>query len=123
MAFDDTMSDQTTVAVWRGHFSWLPQRPHLFNTTLAENLRLGAPDASDEELRRVLGAVGLDDLLANLPGGLATIVGHDGLTLSSGERRARCAGTCAAPSRTRAPARRTHRCARPPDRGAPGTGD
>ena len=87
MAFDDVGSDQTPVAVWRGHFSWLPQRPHLFNSTLAENLRLGAPDASDEEMRRVLGAVGLDDLLSNLPGGLATAVGHDGLTLSSGERQ------------------------------------
>ncbi len=87
MAFGDAVSDQTAVAVWRGHFSWLPQRPHLFNTTLADNLRLGAPDASDEELRRVLWAVGLDDLLANLPSGLATAVGHDGLTLSSGERQ------------------------------------
>lgn len=87
MAFGDIASEQSTAAVWRRHFSWLPQRPHLFNTTLAENLRLGAPDASDEELRRVLGAVGLDDLLANLPLGLATAVGHDGLTLSAGERQ------------------------------------
>jgi ABC-type transport system involved in cytochrome bd biosynthesis fused ATPase/permease subunit len=87
MAFGDIVSDRTPVAAWRGHFSWLPQRPHLFNSTLAENLRLGAPDASDEELQRVLGAVGLQDLLANLPGGLATTVGHDGLTLSSGERQ------------------------------------
>ena len=70
-----------------GHFSWLPQRPHLFNATLAENLRLGAPDASDEDLHRVLEAVGLADLLANLPAGLRTAVGHDGLTLSSGERQ------------------------------------
>ena len=74
-------------AAWREHFSWLPQRPHLFNATLAENLRLGAPDASDEDLRRVLDAVGLADLLANLPAGLLTAVGHDGLTLSSGERQ------------------------------------
>jgi ABC-type transport system involved in cytochrome bd biosynthesis fused ATPase/permease subunit len=87
MAFGDMVSGHTAVDLWRSHFSWLPQRPHLFNSTLAENLRLGAPDASDEELQRVLGAVGLQDLLANLPGGLATTVGHDGLTLSSGERQ------------------------------------
>ena len=31
------------LARWRAQFSWLPQRPHLFNATLAENLRLGAP--------------------------------------------------------------------------------
>jgi thiol reductant ABC exporter CydD subunit len=87
MTFDHIVSDRTPVADWRGHFSWLPQRPHLFNTTLAENLRLGAPEASDEELRRVLGAVGLEGLLSNLPRGLTTTVGHDGLTLSSGERQ------------------------------------
>ena len=71
---------------WRDLFSWLPQRPHLFNTTLADNLRLGAPGASDDDLRAVLQAVGLGDLLGGLPSGLGTILGHDGLTLSAGER-------------------------------------
>ncbi len=87
MAYGSRPSSQESVAAWRGHFSWLPQRPHLFNATLAENLRLGAPDASDEDLRRVLEAVGLSELMANLAGGLRTALGHDGLTLSSGERQ------------------------------------
>jgi ABC-type transport system involved in cytochrome bd biosynthesis fused ATPase/permease subunit len=72
---------------WRAQFSWLPQRPHLFNATLGENLRLGAPDATDDDLRAVLETVGLTDLLAGLPSGLQTAVGHDGLTLSAGERQ------------------------------------
>ena len=87
MTFDQRPSGAEDVATWRGHFSWLPQRPHLFNASLGENLRLGAPDASDEDLHRVLEAVGLSDLLDNLPAGLLTAVGHDGLTLSSGERQ------------------------------------
>jgi thiol reductant ABC exporter CydD subunit len=87
MAFDERPSSAEAIATWRDHFSWLPQRPHLFNATLAENLRLGAPGASDDDLRRVLQAVGLADLLGNLPAGLATAIGHDGLTLSSGERQ------------------------------------
>jgi ATP-binding cassette, subfamily C, bacterial CydD len=87
MAFDGRPSSAEPVAAWRSHFSWLPQRPHLFNATLAENLRLGAPDAADDELRAVLEAVGLADLLANLPSGLLTVLGHDGLTLSAGERQ------------------------------------
>ncbi len=87
MAFDQRPSSAEAVATWRAHFSWLPQRPHLFNATLAENLRLGAPGASEEDLYGVLEAVGLADLLGNLPTGLATAVGHDGLTLSSGERQ------------------------------------
>jgi ATP-binding cassette subfamily C protein CydCD len=75
------------IAAWRSHFSWVPQRPHLFHETLAQNLRLGAPDASDAALLEVLRAVGLSGLVANLPAGLVTVVGHDGLTLSAGERQ------------------------------------
>ncbi len=80
-------SAEQTAAEWRSHFSWLPQRPHLFNATMADNLRLGAPDAPDDDLLAVLGAVGLSELMANLAGGLQTPLGHDGLTLSSGERQ------------------------------------
>jgi thiol reductant ABC exporter CydD subunit len=87
MSFGGLPSDELTPAEWRAYFSWLPQRPHLFNVSLAENVRLGAPDASDGSLRRVLDAVGLTELLANLPGGLTTVLGHDGLTLSAGERQ------------------------------------
>jgi thiol reductant ABC exporter CydD subunit len=87
MALDQLPSSAQDIATWRGHFSWLPQRPHLFNASLAENLRLGVPDASDEDLHRVLEAVGLSELLDTLPAGLLTGVGHDGLTLSSGERQ------------------------------------
>ena len=75
------------IAAWRSHFSWVPQRPHLFHETLAQNLRLGAPKASDAALFEVLRAVGLSGLVANLPAGLETVVGHDGLTLSAGERQ------------------------------------
>jgi thiol reductant ABC exporter CydD subunit len=75
------------MAAWRSHFSWVPQRPHLFHETLAQNLRLGAADASDPALLDVLRAVGLSGLVANLPAGLETVVGHDGLTLSAGERQ------------------------------------
>ncbi|HVT41835.1 MAG TPA: thiol reductant ABC exporter subunit CydD, partial [Acidimicrobiales bacterium] len=73
--------------LWRRHFSWLPQRPHLFQASIADNVRLGAPGASDAVLLRVLGAVGLDELVAALPDGMGTMLGHDGLTLSAGERQ------------------------------------
>ncbi len=86
MIVDGHPSDTQSTEAWRAHFSWLPQRPHLFNASLAENLRLGAPEVPDADLRRVLDAVGLGELMANLPAGLATALGHDGLTLSAGER-------------------------------------
>jgi ATP-binding cassette subfamily C protein CydCD len=87
MTYDGLPFGAQSAAAWRAHFSWLPQRPHLFNATLAENLRLGAPDASDADLLGVLAAVGLSPLVATLPAALATALGHDGLTLSSGERQ------------------------------------
>ncbi len=72
---------------WRSTFSWLPQRPYLFGASLADNLRLGAPEATDDMLLEVLGSVGLSDLVAHLPGSLDTVLGQDGLTLSAGERQ------------------------------------
>jgi ATP-binding cassette, subfamily C, bacterial CydCD len=87
MFFGGRPSTALSAREWRTTFSWLPQRPHLFHTTLAENLRIGAPRAADEDLERVLAAVGLHTLMATLPKGLATVVGHDGLTLSAGERQ------------------------------------
>jgi thiol reductant ABC exporter CydD subunit len=86
MAVDERPSSAFALAEWRAHFSWLPQRPYLFTASLAENLRLGAPEAADETLERVLDAVGLEPLVAHLPLGLHTPLGQDGLSLSAGER-------------------------------------
>ena len=87
LRIDGRPASTQTPAEWRRSFSWLPQRPHLFNATMAENLRLGAPEAPDIDLLEVLAAVGLSELLGNLPAALDTPLGHDGLTLSSGERQ------------------------------------
>ncbi len=87
MTLDGLGPADVGVAAWRSRFAYVPQRPHVFHATLADNLRLGVPDAPDEELSRVLAAVGLDELAAALPGGLGTVLGHDGLTLSAGERQ------------------------------------
>ena len=54
------------------------QNPHLFDTTLAENLRIGRRSSTDEELADVLARVGLGGWLAGLPQGLATEVGSMG---------------------------------------------
>jgi thiol reductant ABC exporter CydC subunit len=63
------------------------QSPHLFATTLAENLRVGRRSAGDDELVDVLARVGLGDWLAGLPSGLATRVGPAGTNLSGGQRQ------------------------------------
>ena len=63
------------------------QSPHLFDTTLAENLRVGRRTATDAELEDVLARVGLGPWLAGLPDGLRTPVGPQGGRLSGGQRQ------------------------------------
>jgi ABC-type transport system involved in cytochrome bd biosynthesis fused ATPase/permease subunit len=73
--------------LWCAHVGWSPQRPHLFAATLAENLRLARPDATDAELLAALSDAAADDLLGVLPDGLATRIGEGGHGLSAGQRR------------------------------------
>jgi thiol reductant ABC exporter CydC subunit len=63
------------------------QSPHLFNTTLAENLRIGRRASTDADLGDVLERVGLGPWLRDLPDGLATAVGPGGRRLSGGQRQ------------------------------------
>ncbi len=65
----------------------ISQDDYLFDTTLAENLRIGHREASDSELRHVMERVGLADWLEGLPVGLATEVGRHGARLSGGQRK------------------------------------
>jgi thiol reductant ABC exporter CydD subunit len=87
MALGGRDSTEWDTASWRAQFAWVPQRPYLFTTSLADNLRLGARSADEAALEQVVEAVGLRHLVDYLPDGLDTAVGQDGLTLSSGERQ------------------------------------
>jgi ATP-binding cassette subfamily B protein len=66
---------------------FVPQEGHLFSGTIAENIRLGRPDASDEETREALRRIGALERFEALPGGLGTDVRSRGVRLSSGERQ------------------------------------
>lgn len=70
---------------WRRSIAWLPQTPHLFDGSVADNIRLGAPDASDDAIRAAVRAAGVEALIAALPHGLDTRVGEGGARLSGGE--------------------------------------
>lgn len=77
------------LVAWRRTIAWVPQRPHLFAGSVADNVLLGAPgdghspDALAEAARRS----GLDAVVARLPRGWDTPLGEDGARLSSGERQ------------------------------------
>jgi thiol reductant ABC exporter CydD subunit len=72
---------------WREKVAWVPQHPHLFAATIEDNICLGRPDASDDEVQRAVAAAGLADLIARLPRGLETEIGERGAGLSAGERQ------------------------------------
>jgi ATP-binding cassette, subfamily B, bacterial len=71
----------------RRRIAFVPQEGHLFSGTIAENIRLGRPDATDEETREALRRIGALERFEALPGGLETDVRSRGVRLSSGERQ------------------------------------
>ncbi len=72
---------------WRSRIAWVPQRPHLFAGTIAENVRLARPDADDEAVVAALREAGAYDFVAELPDGERTRLGEDGAGLSAGQRQ------------------------------------
>ncbi|MFC4501202.1 MULTISPECIES: thiol reductant ABC exporter subunit CydD [Streptomyces] len=72
---------------WRSRIAWVPQRPHLYAGTVAENVRLARPDADEAAVRRALADAGALDFVDALPDGLGTVLGEDGAGLSAGQRQ------------------------------------
>ena len=79
--------DQLDPADWRRHLAWVPQKPHLFAGTLADNLRLARPDAGEAELYQALEQAQCLEFVERLPQGLDTPVGEGGHPLSGGQRQ------------------------------------
>ena len=71
----------------RERMSLVAQDTHIFNGTLRYNLLLARPEATEAELARVLETAQLDDFVDDLPKGLDSWVGEQGLRLSGGERQ------------------------------------
>jgi ATP-binding cassette subfamily C protein CydD len=72
---------------WRAQIAWVPQRPHLFAASIAENVRIGRRGASMGEIRAACSRAGLDRVEAGLEFGVETVLGDNGAGLSAGERQ------------------------------------
>jgi ABC-type multidrug transport system fused ATPase/permease subunit len=79
--------DRIRFAALRSRVVLVPQDGFLFDGSLADNIRFGALDLTDEEVTAAIAELGLDDWLAGLPDGLRTRVGERGESLSVGERQ------------------------------------
>jgi ATP-binding cassette subfamily B protein len=87
VAFGGVDLRETSHASLRRHVVFLPQEGHLFSGTIADNVRLGRADASDEDVAAALRRIGVYERFAALPDGLGTDVRTRGVRLSSGERQ------------------------------------
>ncbi len=74
------------LAEWRGRLAYVPQRPHLFAASVADNIRLGSA-ATEAEVRAAAERAGAAEFVDRLPAGYDTVLGERGRDLSAGQRQ------------------------------------
>jgi len=84
---DGVALDDLDLDAWRRQVAWVPQAPTIFAGTVAENIALGWPDASEADIRAAARVAGAEGFLDALPQGFATPLGEQGLRLSGGQRQ------------------------------------
>lgn len=84
---DDVALTDENRRAWRGSIAFVPQEPFLMNDTVAANLRIAKPDATEAEMWDVIERAKALEFAQALPDGLETIVGERGTRLSGGERQ------------------------------------
>ena len=84
---DGIAVERLPLAELRGAIGMVPQESFLFSTTVRENIALGRPEASREEIERAAAMAGLGADLEGFPKGLETLVGERGITLSGGQKQ------------------------------------
>jgi ATP-binding cassette subfamily C protein CydD len=70
---------------WRQQLAWVPQNPHLFQGTVADNIRLGRPQAPFDEVAWAARQAHVQAFVEGLPQGYETLIGERGVRLSGGE--------------------------------------
>jgi len=84
---DGLKLSECDAAEWRAQLAWVPQRVTLFRGTVADNIRLGDENASDERVRESARAAAADGFVSALPDGYDTVIGDGGRPLSAGQAR------------------------------------
>jgi ATP-binding cassette subfamily C protein CydD len=82
---DETPLAAVDADYWRSQIAWVPQNPYLFNTTIAENIRLGDPHASLQAVVEAARAAEAHAFIEQLPNQYDTLCGERGLRLSGGQ--------------------------------------
>lgn len=79
--------DAVPQADLRRIIGYVPQDPSMFHRSIADNIRVGRPAATDEEVRRAAGLAHAAEFIETLPDGYDTLVGERGIKLSGGQRQ------------------------------------
>jgi ATP-binding cassette, subfamily B, bacterial MsbA len=87
LTIDGTDVRRMDPAALRGQIALVPQSPVLFNTTILENIRIGRPEATREEIVAAARAAYADEFITELPGGYEAMVGENARRLSGGQRQ------------------------------------
>lgn len=72
---------------WRLGVAWVPQYPYLFDVSVADNIRLGSPEATMEQVEEAARLAEADTFVCALPDGYRTRLGERGARLSAGQRQ------------------------------------
>lgn len=81
----ETPLNQFILKQWRAQVAYVSQHPYLFSGTIAENIRLARPEASEPEIEMAAKQAAAHDFIVALPQGYQTIVGESGARLSGGQ--------------------------------------
>ncbi|SCY58961.1 ABC transporter ATP-binding protein [Desulfoluna spongiiphila] len=79
--------EELAAASFRKHVGYVSQHPFLFHGTVRDNLCLGSPKATEEEIRQAIRQAGIEEMIHDLPQGLHTILGDQGNSLSGGQKQ------------------------------------
>ena len=85
--FDDRPIETIPMRDLRDWIGMVPQETFLFSESIAENIRFGRAEASDEEIEEAANQAGLTTDVAAFPQGLKTVIGERGITLSGGQKQ------------------------------------
>jgi ATP-binding cassette subfamily C protein CydD len=72
---------------WQKQVIYIPQRPYIFQATLADNIRFYTSQATENQVRQAAHQAGLDELVSTLPLGLHEMIGEGGRALSGGQEQ------------------------------------
>jgi ATP-binding cassette subfamily B protein len=87
VTFDGVRTDAADPHALRARIALVPQDVAIFAASIADNIRFGRPDASDDEVKRAAELAAASEFIGRLPQGFDTMIGERGITLSGGQRQ------------------------------------